>query len=465
MTARTRAPAVILLAASSAAALFSFLLLRSEKIGIASYAIGLGIGMLLLEPFAGLINYLALLYLRPQEFVKGLEGVQVMLIVGGATCAIMLIHFVFIRRTLPLSRAPQNVLMVLLAGAIVLSHLSHVYLHGALDSARAFASTFVMYLLIVILVRSEAKLKITLCVLSVLTLFHACQGIYQYFNETGLAGQTMIDGRIRSIGIFADPNDLALTFLIVMPFLFFSVLDSRSVPVKLLSGAVLLVLAYALYLTGSRGGFIALAAVAFLLFVRRFGIRAGSVVGIAIVAVLFAFGPERLADLSPQEESAYGRIAAWGRGLELLKQNPLFGVGAGTFMEYHVRTAHNSIVLCASELGLFGLYVWLLLIVVSMRNLFFVSTEARRMHMVSIALLSDSLLFAFVGFITAAFFLSRTYNELLYILVGLGVSATAVFAGMTGEKYSLFEKKDLVYTGFILVGSLFTVYIITRLYW
>ncbi len=85
--------------------------------------------------------------------------------------------------------------------------------------------------------------------------------------------------------------------------------------------------------------------------------------------------------------------------------------------------------------------------------------------MVSIALLSDALFFAFVGFLTSAFFLSRTYNELLYILIGLSVSAAGVFIDRTGEHYALFERKDFVYTGIILVGSVFMLYIVTRLYW
>jgi putative inorganic carbon (HCO3(-)) transporter len=465
MTARNRNVTVMLLVAAAAAFLISLVLLQSEKIAIAAYAAGLGVGMLLIEPFTGLVNYLVFLYLRPQEFVPALMGRPVMLIIGGATCAFMAVHYALIRRKIPLARAPQNVLMLLFAGAIVLSHLSHLYLHGALDSGKAFLSTLAMYVLIVTLVRSETKLRVTLYLMVILTLFLAGQGIYQFHVGTGIAGQTMIDGRIRGIGIFADPNDLALTFLIVMPFVFFTLLDSRSLLVKLQSIVIIVVLVYPLFLTGSRGGFLSLAAVAFLLFIRRFGLRAGSIVGILLVAALFAFGPDRLSQLSPEEASAAGRIEAWGRGLELFSANPLFGVGAGMFLEYHVRTAHNSFVLCASELGLFGLYVWLMLIVVSMRNLFFMSTEARNSQMTSFALLGDSLLFAFVAFITSAFFLSRTYNELLYILIGLSVSATGLFIERTGERYTLIERKDFIYTGVILIAGVGLLYLITIRYW
>jgi putative inorganic carbon (HCO3(-)) transporter len=465
MSGRNRSMGMILAIASLGACLFALLLLKSEVIGFASYAVGIGLVILLLEPFTGLVNYLVLLYLRPQEFVPALESLPLMLLVGSATFGIMIFHFILIRRKIPVTPAPQNVLMVLLLGAIVLSHLSHLFLHGALHSAREFLSTLVMYFLIVALVNTETKMRITLYLLTMLTLVLAIQGIVQFYTGFGLAQQTMIVGRIRSIGIFADPNDLALTFLMVMPFMFFTLLDSRAILVKLQSIAILAMLGYAFYLTGSRGGFLGLAVLAFLLFVRRFGLRLGSIVGVVSVILLFAVSPERFGNLSPQEASAYGRIEAWGRGLSLLKANPLFGTGAGTFMNFHYRTAHNSFVLCASELGLAGLFVWVLLIFISMKNLFFIGTEARGRGLISIALLSDSLFFAFVGYLTAGFFLSRTYNELLYIMIGLTVAVTSIFADRTGERYKLMERKDLLYAAFILAGTLLFLKLVTLFYW
>lgn len=465
MTRRTRSTAVILAAASLAACFFALVLLKSQALGIASYAFAIGLGTLLVEPYVGLVNYLVFLYLRPQEFVPALEALPLMLLVGGATFGIMIIHFALIRRRIPITAAPQNILMVLFLGAIMMSHLGNLYLHGAIYSGREFLSTFVMYLLVIALVQGETRIRITLSVLTILTMVLAVQGIVQYYTGVGLAQQTMIVGRIRSIGIFGDPNDLALSFLLIIPFILFTLIDSRNMLVKLQSIIVLAVVAYAFYLTGSRGGFLGLAVVAFLLFVRRFGWRLGSLVGVVCVLIVVAGAPDRFADLSPHEASAYGRIEAWGLGLSLLKAHPLFGTGAGTFLDYHYRTAHNSFVLCASELGMFGLFTWTLLIFVSMRNLFFIGSEARERGMVSMALLSDSIFFAFVGYLTSAFFLSRTYNELLYIMIGLAVAVTNAFMERTGERYRLLERKDLLYTGIIIVGTLFFLKVITFIYW
>ncbi len=465
MERRTKSIALITIAASTLAAAFALLLLHSVKIGVAAYIVGVGVVMLLMEPFVGLINYLIFLYIRPQEFLPGFVGLPVMLMIGGATFVVMLINHAMMKKTLAMTKAPQNILMLLLLAAIVMSHLSHLYLHAAIDSGRAFLSTVVMYLLIANLALSERNLKITLYLMTILTVFMALQGIKQYYTGVGIAGQTLIEGRIRGIGIFSDPNDLALTFLIVLPFAFFTLIDSRNLMVKTTAVIAMAVLVYALYLTNSRGGFLSFGMLVFLLFVRRFGLIPGLAAGAAMFFVMFAFGPSRMSELSPEEASAYGRIEAWGRGLEMLRANPLFGVGQGRFMDFHFRTAHNSFVLCASELGLFGFYSWLTLLLISMKNMFFVSREARANGMRENAVIADSIFFAFVGFLTAAFFLSRTYNDLLYVLVGLSAAATQVFVARTGEKYVLMDRRDLLQGFGLMVGVLVLLKIIVMLYW
>jgi putative inorganic carbon (HCO3(-)) transporter len=465
MMTRSKTIAAIITIASLTGLAFSVLLLHSEKIAIILYSGSIGFFTLLLEPFIGLINYLIFLYVRPQEFVQGFVGLPIMLMVGGGTFIVMILHYAVVKRSFSPVRAPQNFLMLAFLAAIMLSHLSHLYMHGALNSGRVFLSTLVMYLIIVNLITGEAKLRVTMYVICLLTLFLAVQGIRQYYTGVGWGGQTMISGRIRGIGIFADPNDLALTFLIVMPFVFLILFDCKSVLIKLFSITTLVVLVYALYLTGSRGGFLGFGLLAFLLIARRYGLAPGLLAAVVVFVIVIAAGPPRYAELSPTEESAYGRIEAWGAGLSMLKENPFFGVGAGRFLDFHVRTAHNSIVLCASELGLFGLYIWMLLIFVSMRNLFFVGSEARARGMASLALFSDSIFFAFAAFLATAFFLSRTYNDLLYVLIGLSVAVTSIFVTTTQEKYQLLEKKDFLYTLILMMLVLFMLKVITKLFW
>ncbi len=440
-------------------------LLNSTKIAVAAYIVGIGFLTLLIEPFVGLINYVVFLYLRPQEYIEGFVGMPVMLMIGGATLVMMVINSAITRRSPVAAKVPQNLLMILMLAAILLSHLSHAYLHGAMASGRAFLSTLVMYFLIANLACSERKIKITLYSAGLLTLILAFQGIKQYITGVGIAGQTMVEGRIRGIGIFSDPNDLGLTFLVILPFMVLTLIEAKAVILKILMAAAACTVVFALYLTNSRGGFLSLGVLAFLLVTRRFGLLTGLGAGSMLFAAAFILGPSRMSEISPQEASAYGRIEAWGIGFDMLKQNPLFGVGAGRFLDFHFRTAHNSIVLCLSELGIFGLYIWGTMIMLSIKNMFIIASEAREQGMKGIACAADSVMFGLIGFITAAFFLSRTYNELLYLLIGMSAAVSSVFIKKSETQYALMEKRDFL-QGFILIaGILLLLKIILTLFW
>ncbi len=65
------------------------------------------------------------------------------------------------------------------------------------------------------------------------------------------------------------------------------------------------------------------------------------------------------------DESASERLVAWTEGLEMLKAQPILGVGYGQFLDHHTLTAHNSLVLCFAETGLLGCFFWVGLFVVT----------------------------------------------------------------------------------------------------
>jgi O-antigen ligase len=444
-------------------AAFAVVSFESSNIALILYVVGIGLAMVLIEPFIGLANYLVFLYLRPQEFVPGFVGMPVMLILGGATFALTILHAVLKRQKIFDIRFPQNYILVWFFAAIAISHLTHFYAHGALNSAMEFLSVFIMYLLIVNLVNTKMRVKITLYLLLVMTLLLAVQGIVQFYTGFGLAGQEAYRERIQAIGIFSDPNDLALALLIMLPFLFYKLTRGGHPLVKLvviLSAATII---YAIFLTQSRGGILSLGLLIFFMLCKHYGRVVGIVGGIVLAALIFILGPARLGEISPDEASIYGRVEAWSLGLDLFKSNPIFGVGAHRFMEFHFRTAHNSFLLCASELGIFGLFPWVLLILVSLKNSFFVATQKHVDAGSGLKLYAESIFFGIIAFTSAAFFLSRTYNELLYILIGLSVAVTGILLKETDDEFMLIEKRDIIYTFMIIVGCL--VFVQFFLYW
>ena len=148
--------------------------------------------------------------------------------------------------------------------------------------------------------------------------------------------------------------------------------------------------------------------------------------------------------------------------MQLLRSNPLFGVGYGNFTEHFQLTAHNSFVLCFSELGLIGYFFWVGLIVLVFREL----TQAAALSAPDseekrwAVLLRLSLL----GFLTCAWFLSRTYQPTLYILLAIGISAAhcARSALETGAKEPPPAVRWPLATAQVMFASIFIVYLIVR---
>src|SRR6266404_525614 len=76
---------------------------------------------------------------------------------------------------------------------------------------------------------------------------------------------------MRGTGIFNDPNDLALVLITAIPLCFYWLTDPKHKAARPLWIALILLFGYALMLTNSRGGFVALVAGLLVLFHVRFG--------------------------------------------------------------------------------------------------------------------------------------------------------------------------------------------------
>jgi putative inorganic carbon (HCO3(-)) transporter len=155
---------------------------------------------------------------------------------------------------------------------------------------------------------------------------------------------------------------------------------------------------------------------------RRWGLLRAVAASAIPIAIAFAFNFTGGRSYGLQDESNAGRIDAWSAGLDMFRSQPLLGVGYGQFVEHHDHTAHNSFVLCFSELGLVGYFIWLALLVITalqlnalMRALKDSDADAGlRRWAVAIQM-------SFYCFLGTSLFLSRTYTVGLYILLALTV--------------------------------------------
>jgi O-antigen ligase len=227
--------------------------------------------------------------------------------------------------------------------------------------------------------------------------------------------------RVRSLGFLSDPNDFGQALVVSLGML--AIFKRPRSPLRnlIVLGIPGAIIFYAIYLTHSRGALLGLAALMFFGIQRRLGtLRTTLLIGtMALAAVALNFTGGRA--YTANEESAGGRIDAWGEGLNMLASRPIFGVGYGQFTDHNPLTAHNSFVLCFAETGLVGYFLWLGLILLVFRQLKRAITLAEYApHEPGLA---PPLRNAMVGFFTCAVFLSRSYQPGLYILLSLAICA------------------------------------------
>ena len=375
-----------------------------------------------LSPFHFLIAYLVLLLIRPHEFLPGFQGLPLMpVIMMGAVAAWVL------AREKDFG-APSALLLLFMVGAMAFSRVAMGWLGGVPDVVTAFLPLILLFILVSTTVRTLGRQRLFLLLLFIASVYMALHGIQQHLQGVGWTGETTIHGRIRYLGFFNDPNDLGMFFVMTLPMAFFLWGDSSNRVAKILLALGLVIVFYGIYLTGSRGTLLATLSILAVYFVRRYGWFLAGVLGLLAVPLLFMVLPERFGAINPGESSAHGRVEAWYQGLQMFKMNPLAGIGWGRFTDFNNLTAHNSLVLVLGETGLIGLTFWLAFfasaIWLPLRAIrhwhehgeVAVDPEGARW-----ARLAAAVLVSWVGVGVSVFFLSRSYNIMLYLLAAIAV--------------------------------------------
>jgi O-antigen ligase len=180
------------------------------------------------------------------------------------------------------------------------------------------------------------------------------------------------------------------------------------------------------------------------------------------------------------------RTELWSEGLQMLKSHPLFGVGIGQFMEYAINTAHNSIVVCAAELGLFGLYFWSLFLFSTAWSAMVIASPGKvreadsteidnidapftdwkgpELSKSEINHLGYCLLLSLTGFLVAGWFLSRAYVMTFFLLGGMVemVFEAARRRGMVAPRLRL--GRVLFRSLLLMIGLITAVYLLLRVF-
>jgi hypothetical protein len=312
----------------------------------------------------------ALLYLRPTDFVPGLEGFQLYLVVISA-CILLSLDVLFREVSLAaLTEKPIGAFVLGLLGVSVISNLFNGNNEAALQFGVDFAKVLVFYFLMTGLINSSGRLRsflngmvlINLVLISLgLLNFYGIVSIPAFDSENGImqqadpsSGDLVTIRRFTGTGSYGDPNDICE---LIVPSMILSLKGLTERPRhwgRILWLGPFLVFGNALQLTQSRGGLLGLLAGLGVLFWSRFGWKKSALIATVVMpAMLMVFGG-RQASFSVSTGTGQARLQQWDAGFEMMKSSPLLGTGTGILEQVTGHAAHNSFMQMYTELGFLG---------------------------------------------------------------------------------------------------------------
>jgi len=391
---------------------------------------------ILRSAYIGLVASMAWLYVRPDEFVPGLHLLHMQKLM-----VLLVLAALFLNREkrTPLSRPAVLHTWALLAffAVVGLSVVGAYWRGAALTTTEQVFRYVAFYLIALWLLNSVPRLSGYTWALIVASAWLAITTIKNYH-----AGMVVSSGDLeRAAGtnvLFEDPNDLAAALIMALPFAYFAIWATKRRMAKVAGLLLIGALAYAVMLTGSRGGTLSFAALVPIL-VLRSPKRGWAFLGALLLTATFWFSAspqyrERILSIgqvvrSPEEdESVAVRRAAWAAGRQMFLDHPLIGAGAGNFeaawaalysddtAKPYWKNSHSVYYQLAGELGLAGIVTWSLLIYAIFRDNRRLRRELRRCGQASgyVFLMSHATDCALVSLLVSGAFISILYHPLFF---------------------------------------------------
>lgn len=310
----------------------------------------------------------AVIFVRPWALIETLKNapIYILLIGGAALCSVRGIQLQLTKDSLRDNPITVCVLGIMLA--ITLSHLTHTYLSAMINGTLEFAKVAIYFLVFMAIVNTPERLRRLMLVIGISLVMMTLLCVVDYvgivdlptieplkdFHAHDINGFPTHVYRMKSIGLFSDPNDTALAIVAGGILCLYFLFDPRSNPMKFGWMLGLFILGIGLICTQSRGGLLAAAVALFAWLVLKFG-KVPAVVGgvLGLIALPIIAGRQSQIDLS--SGTGHERILLWADGLNAIKSSKFFfGIGEGRYDEYADLVAHNSYIHAYVELGFFG---------------------------------------------------------------------------------------------------------------
>lgn len=381
--------------------------------------------------FAGLLLFTFVLFYRPYEYIP----LPVTLAFWLATLTLVVYFPAQLGAEGNLTARPREVNLVLLfclAGLVSIVFAKESMAEAWATFSNIFIRAILIFLVIVNVVRTERRLRWLLLLALGSGVVMAGGALSDYAAGRLTVEGYRVEGRIG--GIFENPNEMALHLVTLLPIAAALAVGARGFLKKAFYGAAAAVMVAGIVVTYSRGGFLAMAAVMFVLAwtLGRKNRFAVITVALLLTVLLLLVAPggygARILSIYDRRLDAFGSADARQEllmsSIIVALRNPLFGVGMGNFVFVSLRSleTHNAYTQVAAEMGAGGFVVYVLYVLTPLRRMFAVARETFEARRTSpFYYLAVGLGASLVGYMVASFFGSFAYYWNVYYLVGYAV--------------------------------------------
>jgi O-antigen ligase len=324
--------------------------------------------------------YIVTAYLAPPTIFGDLAQYHIEVFLAG----IALILSLFRLEGSRLGGLPQTYAVLGLIMAVAFSMIFNGLFGLTLVSLLEFIPAAFVFFFVFLNFRTKFHLQLLVITLFGVAAFTIYKGAVAQLTDNQLSpwimrmtdAQGNLFYRSRGLGFLNDPNDFSQFVVGLIPCMFLFWRSGRFVTNLLFVLLPVTYLLYGMFMTHSRGGMVALLVTVIVAGRRKIGVIPSLVGGAILFVGLTAVGWSGGRDVSV--ESGNDRLEAWSTGIQLIRSHPIFGIGYERFNQYFYITAHNSVVVTAAELGMVGLFVWLVMIVPTLRDASLTSQDPDR---------------------------------------------------------------------------------------
>jgi hypothetical protein len=379
----------------------------------------------------------AIQFVRPTDFIPGLEAVPLYLI-AIIPCILLSWH----KLIYPVSLAGLRERPVLVFGigillASIISCLAHGQFQVGVDFAVGFTKILIFYLLMLAHVNSPRRLQLFLGCLVFIIAIPTLLAVLNYHGyvtipafgeakESGAidpgTGEATGIRRLHATGNFSDPNDVCEILNCALILSLHGLFDRGGCLTRVIWLAPMALFGHALRLTQSRGGFLGAVVGLVVLFRSRFRGAKSLVIGGAALLVMVALYAGRQTSLNTSEGTGQQRIQVWNDGLWMFLRSPLIGGGIGELRLNAGYVAHNAFIQTYAELGflcgtcLFGQYFYCL------KNLGNLGSKQVTLPDPELRRLQPYLLASLASFATSEMSLTNPFGLVTYAMFGLATT-------------------------------------------